>query len=33
MVQRPIGMQFELFMVTNIQANRWLIDNELVFFH
>jgi len=29
---RPIGMQFELFMVTNIQANQWLTENELVFF-
>jgi hypothetical protein len=32
MALRPIAMQFELFKVTNIQTNRWVIDNELVFF-
>jgi hypothetical protein len=28
----PIGMQFKLVMVVEIQVNQWLTENEFVFF-
>jgi hypothetical protein len=32
MAFRPIGMQFKLVMVVEIQVNQWLTTNEFVFF-
>jgi hypothetical protein len=31
-VLRPIGKEFELSMVMELQMNRWLIENKFVFF-